>query len=102
MHPAYKDDKELCKWLKENSSGNYRLAAYAAERIETLTVHLSNVQHECDKLKDQLETEEILKELESAANFMRGMQFDERIPADARQALISKAGEVDSVVEKCT
>lgn len=47
---------------------------------------------------DQIE--EILKELESAANFMRGMQFDDRIPADARQALISKAGEVDSVVEK--
>jgi len=59
MHPAYKDDKELCNWLRENSSGNYRLAAYAAERIETLMVHLSNVQRECDKLENQLETTRI-------------------------------------------
>ena len=54
MHPAYKDDEELCKWLRANSSGNYRLAAYAAERIETLTTHLANVQAECDKLKGRL------------------------------------------------
>lgn len=54
MHPAYKDDKELCKWLIENSSGSYRLAAYAAERIETLTLHLANVQHECDKLESAI------------------------------------------------
>ena len=51
MHKAYKDDKELCKWLRENSSGDYRLSAYAAERIETLTVHLDNVQKECDRLE---------------------------------------------------
>ncbi len=50
MHPAYKDDKELCKWLRENSSGNYRLAAYAADRIETLISQLNNVQHECELL----------------------------------------------------
>jgi len=51
MHSAYKDDKELCKWLRENSSGVYRLSAYAAERIETLTAHLDNVQKECDRLE---------------------------------------------------
>ncbi len=56
MNEAYKDDKALCKWLRENSSGNYRLAAYAAERIEALTTHLANVQYECEKLEDQLET----------------------------------------------
>lgn len=51
MHPAYKDDKELCKWLRENSSGNYRTSAYASERIETLALHLDNVQSECEKLE---------------------------------------------------
>lgn len=51
MHPAYKDDKELCKWLSENSSGNYRISAYASERIETLALHLDNVQSECEKLE---------------------------------------------------
>ena len=51
MHPAYKSDEKLCEWLRENSSGAYRLAGYAAERIEALGVHLSNVQLECDKLE---------------------------------------------------
>lgn len=55
MHEAYKDDKALCKWLRENSSGNYLLAAYAAERIEALTGHLANTIRECDKLENELE-----------------------------------------------
>lgn len=55
MHPAYKSDKELCKWLRDNSSGNYRLAAFAAERIETLTIHLQNTNTECDRLENELE-----------------------------------------------
>jgi len=55
MHEAYKDDKALCKWLRENSSGNYRLSGYAAERIETLTAHLASVQNECDRLEKELE-----------------------------------------------
>lgn len=58
MHEAYKSDEELCKWLRENSSGNYRLAGYAAERIETLNVHLANVQRECDKLQEQLKNKQ--------------------------------------------
>lgn len=43
MNPAYKSDAELCKWLRENSSGDYRLAAFAADRIETLNRQLLNV-----------------------------------------------------------
>lgn len=54
MHPAYKSDEELCKWLRENSSGIYRLSGYAAERIETLSAQLKNVQRECDSLERQL------------------------------------------------
>jgi hypothetical protein len=54
VHPAYKSDEALCKWLRENSSGSYRLAAYAAERIETLTQHLENVQRECETLESKL------------------------------------------------
>lgn len=44
MNHAYKSDAELCKWLRDNSSGDYRLAAFAADRIETLSQHLLNVQ----------------------------------------------------------
>lgn len=33
--------EELCKWLRENSSGVYRPAALAAEEIESLTARLS-------------------------------------------------------------
>lgn len=29
-------DKDLCKWLRENSSGSYRKSAQAADRIEQL------------------------------------------------------------------
>ncbi len=47
-----------------------------------------------------MNNEELLEQLESVANFMRGMQFDLRIPSDARHALIERAQEIDEVVEK--
>jgi hypothetical protein len=51
MNDAYKDDKALCSWLRENSSGACKLSAFAAERIETLSIHLYNVQRVCDQLE---------------------------------------------------
>ena len=53
MNPAYKSDAELCKWLRDNSSGDYRLAAFAADRIETLNQQLANVQAEFEKLQEE-------------------------------------------------
>ena len=50
--------------------------------------------------KSAMNNEELLEQLESIANFMRGMQFDLRILSDARQALIEHAKEIDEVVEK--
>ncbi len=44
--------------------------------------------------------EEVLQALESAANFMRGMQFDPRVGQEQKQALGSKANEIDRIVEK--
>ena len=35
-HPAYSSDAELRKWLRANSSGDYKLCAYAADRLEIL------------------------------------------------------------------
>ena len=35
------NDKELCQWLRDNSSGVYRPSAVAADRIEELTELLS-------------------------------------------------------------
>ena len=46
-----------------------------------------------------MSNEELLEQLESVANFMRGMQFDVRIPADAREALRDRAMEIDDIVE---
>ena len=46
-----------------------------------------------------MSNQELLEQLESTANFMRGMQFDLRIPSDARQALIERAQQIDQVVE---
>lgn len=31
------NDRDLCKWLRDNSSGAYRPSARAADRIESLT-----------------------------------------------------------------
>lgn len=44
--------------------------------------------------------DELLEAMQSAANFMRGMQFDPRIPSDTKQALIDRAEELDALVEK--
>lgn len=47
-----------------------------------------------------MDNEELLQELEAAANFMRGMQFDPRIPTDTKQALLERASTIDELVEK--
>ena len=47
-----------------------------------------------------MNSEELLEQLESVANFMRGMQFDTRLPSDAREALRERAIDLDDLVEK--
>lgn len=47
-----------------------------------------------------MDNEELLEALESVANFMRGMQFDTRLPSDAREALRERAMDLDDLVEK--
>ncbi|EPL1646774.1 hypothetical protein KQR86_001324 [Acinetobacter baumannii] len=47
-----------------------------------------------------MNNEELLEQLESVANFMRGMQFDPRIPQEAKEALIYRAQKIDELVEK--
>lgn len=47
-----------------------------------------------------MDKEELLSELEATANFMRGMQFDTRLPSDAREALRDRAIAIDELVEK--
>ena len=44
--------------------------------------------------------EELLQMLESAANFMRGMQFDPQVGQEQKKALSSKADELYRIVEK--
>lgn len=44
--------------------------------------------------------DELLEALQSVANFMRGMQFDPRIPSDTKQALVERAEYLDELVEK--
>ncbi|WP_171496691.1 hypothetical protein [Acinetobacter ursingii] len=46
--------------------------------------------------------EKLLEQLESVANFMRGMQFDTRLPSDVREALRDRAIALDDFVEKYT
>lgn len=44
-------DKNLCKWLRENSSGFYRNSAIAATRIETLLSENNLLKEEIRNLK---------------------------------------------------
>ena len=43
--------------------------------------------------------EELLEQIESAANFVRGIQFDQHLLNDAREALRERAMELDDFVE---
>jgi len=45
--------------------------------------------------------ENLLQNLESAANFMRGMTFDPALPPHAKQALGSRIENIDGLVERC-
>ena len=47
-----------------------------------------------------MNNEELLEQLESSANFMRGMCFDPRIPNDTKEALQERAQAIDEVVQK--
>ncbi|ETR94596.1 hypothetical protein [Acinetobacter lactucae] len=46
-----------------------------------------------------MDKDELLEVIEGASNFMRGMQFDPRLPSDIKTALIEKALELEEVVE---
>jgi len=46
--------------------------------------------------------EELLGAIQSAANFLRGACFDQRIPIDTREAMMLKATELDKLVEANT
>lgn len=47
------DNKKLCQWLRDNSSGVYRPAAVAAERIECLLAELKRIQDALVKTEDR-------------------------------------------------
>ena len=46
-----------------------------------------------------MSNEELLEQLESVSNFMRGMQFDPRIPADTKEALLGRVQEIDTMLK---
>lgn len=43
--------------------------------------------------------EELLEQLESAANFMRGMCFDPRLHHEIKEAISTRVVEIDSIVD---
>lgn len=52
------------------------------------------------KRKAKMDNEELLEQLESVANFMRGMQFDPRIPQDVKEALSYRVQKIDELVDQ--
>jgi hypothetical protein len=51
------DNKQLCQWLRDNSSGVYRPAAVAAERIEELEREVSRLCGELIGMRSVAKTE---------------------------------------------
>ncbi|WP_171492188.1 hypothetical protein [Acinetobacter junii] len=47
-----------------------------------------------------MDDQELLEQLESVANFMRGMQFDPRIPQDVKEALSYRVQKIDELVDQ--
>ena len=45
------NDKELCQWLRGNSSGTYRPSAEAADRIEALHIELAELKASVPQLQ---------------------------------------------------
>ncbi|KQG36980.1 hypothetical protein APC39_15450 [Acinetobacter pittii] len=60
----------------------------------------TNLFNKFKKGRVKMNNEELLEQLESVANFMRGMQFDPRIPADTKEALNNRVQRIDEIVEK--
>ncbi|MCH7312893.1 hypothetical protein [Acinetobacter sp. ANC 3882] len=47
-----------------------------------------------------MDNEELLGQLESVANFMRGMQFDPRIPQDVKEALSYRVQKINELIDQ--
>jgi len=48
-------------------------------------------------MSEQGMIDELVEQLESEANFMRGMQFDLQVPRNVREALKGRAEEIDKI-----
>jgi len=67
------DNKQLCQWLRDNSSGVYRPAAYAAEVIENLMheierTRIYNAQVEATATKHNAENVQLRELLHEISN----------------------------------
>lgn len=51
-------DADLCQWLRDNCGGYYRLAGFAADRIEDLKKQLEIRNREFEALSKRLKTAE--------------------------------------------
>ena len=43
--------------------------------------------------------DEVVEQLESVANFMRGMCFDPRLHSEIKEAILSRVSEIDDTIE---
>ena len=48
---VYDNSEELCQWLRDNSSGNYRPSAHAAYTIESMQKEISTLKAGRDKMR---------------------------------------------------
>ena len=46
--------------------------------------------------------EKLIQELEGAANFLRGMSLDPRLPESIKQAVLSKVEDLDKITEEAS
>ena len=60
------DNKKLCKWLRDNSSGAYRPSAEAAELIEKLEAERDAYKEKLDKVNSLRQSCEHLAAIDDA------------------------------------
>jgi hypothetical protein len=73
-----------------------------AEKMPIFSEQYVLIQEALDSGADDSIIEECIEELESAANFMRGVQLDPRVPSHAKTALRERTERIDALTERLT
>lgn len=88
--------------MKNTISSLWHLLHEAARHIDPNTDVYAQITKALDAGMDGDDIETLIEELESAANFMRGLQLDTAVPKHAKGALADRIKSIDELTERLT